>query len=63
MLVSVLVGVELAGFLGALLAIPAAGVVSVIIRDIYDADTGRLRLHPPVVADDGPAPAVGDSPG
>lgn len=34
-LVSVLIGVELFGFLGALLAIPAAGIIQVIIRDLY----------------------------
>src|SRR3954470_875027 len=34
-LVSVLVGVELFGFVGALLAIPAAGILQVISKDIY----------------------------
>ena len=34
MLVSVLVGVELFGILGALLAIPVAGVIQVILVDI-----------------------------
>jgi len=34
-LVSVLVGVELFGFVGALLAIPAAGVIQVIVKDVY----------------------------
>ena len=34
MLISVLVGVELSGFLGALLAIPVAGVLQVVVRDI-----------------------------
>ena len=33
-LVSILVGVELFGLLGALLAIPAAGVIQVIVRDL-----------------------------
>ena len=42
-LVSVLVGVELFGFLGALLAIPAGGVIQVVARDIYDANRGRLK--------------------
>jgi predicted PurR-regulated permease PerM len=51
-LVSVLVGVELAGFLGALLAIPAAGMLSVIVRDVYDSETGRLRRHPTVGVDE-----------
>jgi predicted PurR-regulated permease PerM len=35
-LVSILIGVELFGFLGALLAIPVAGVLHVIGRDLYD---------------------------
>jgi predicted PurR-regulated permease PerM len=34
-LVSVLIGVELLGIVGALLAIPAAGILQVIVRDIY----------------------------
>lgn len=38
-MVSVLIGVELLGFLGALLAIPAAGTAQVIISDLY----GELR--------------------
>ena len=42
-LVSVLIGVELYGFLGALLAIPAAGVIQVISRDIYE-DYRRRKL-------------------
>ena len=45
-LVSVLIGVELFGLLGALLAIPAAGVLQVIVRDVYDPQTGRLRRTP-----------------
>jgi predicted PurR-regulated permease PerM len=40
-LVSVLVGVELLGFLGALLAIPAAGVIQVVARDVYNERLGR----------------------
>src|SRR5437879_2183553 len=42
-LVSVLVGVELFGFLGALLAIPAAGIIQVVVRNVYDPETGRLK--------------------
>ncbi|MEY2469385.1 MAG: hypothetical protein QOF21_2083 [Actinomycetota bacterium] len=40
-LVSVLVGVELFGILGALLAIPAAGVIQVILGDILAAHRAR----------------------
>jgi predicted PurR-regulated permease PerM len=53
-LVSVLMGVELFGFLGALLAIPAAGIIQVISRDIYDERRGRLKPEPTVGADETP---------
>jgi len=53
-LISVLVGVELFGFLGALLAIPAAGVLNVIARDLWDSRTGRLKLEPTTGADEVP---------
>ena len=60
-LVSVLVGVELFGILGALLAIPAAGVLQVIGRDLYDERRGRLKEVPTVGADEVPmGRAVGD---
>jgi predicted PurR-regulated permease PerM len=54
-LVSVLVGVELLGFLGALLAIPIAGVISVISRDLYDSYRGRLKPEPTIGEDEVPA--------
>ena len=41
-LVSVLVGVQLFGLLGALLAIPAAGVVQVVARDLWENRSARL---------------------
>ncbi|MCU1374780.1 MAG: family transporter [Actinomycetia bacterium] len=47
-LVSVLVGVELFGFLGALLAIPAAGILQVVIRNVYDPESGRFKREPTV---------------
>lgn len=40
-LVSVLIGVELAGILGALLAIPAAGILQVVARDMWSHRQGR----------------------
>jgi predicted PurR-regulated permease PerM len=46
-LVSVLIGVELAGILGALLAIPAAGIASVIVRDLWANRGPRLRPGTP----------------
>jgi predicted PurR-regulated permease PerM len=53
-LVSVLAGVELFGLLGALLAIPAAGVIQVIARDVYDERRGRLKPEPTVGASETP---------
>jgi predicted PurR-regulated permease PerM len=47
-LVSVLVGVQLFGLLGALLAIPAAGILQVIVRNFYDEGEGRLKEEPTV---------------
>jgi predicted PurR-regulated permease PerM len=44
-LVSVLVGVQLFGLLGALLAIPAAGIIQVVAVDLYRG--GSLPLPPP----------------
>ncbi|MDQ6948459.1 MAG: AI-2E family transporter [Actinomycetota bacterium] len=51
-LVSVLIGVELFGFLGALLAIPAAGVIQVVVRDSWDHRRGRLKPGPTIGADE-----------
>ena len=45
-LVSVLVGVELFGLLGALLAIPAAGVIQVVVRDLWDDRRNWSRTSP-----------------
>jgi len=53
-LVSVLVGVELFGLLGALLAIPAAGVIQVVARDMWDHGEGRLQDEPSVGAEEVP---------
>jgi predicted PurR-regulated permease PerM len=53
-LVSVLVGVELFGFLGALLAIPAAGIVQVVVRNLFDPTTGRLKKEPTIGEDEVP---------
>ena len=47
-LVSVLIGVELLGFLGALLAIPAAGVIQVIVRDLWDHRIGKFKEEPTI---------------
>lgn len=51
-LLSVLVGVELAGILGALLAIPTAGVIQVVVRDVWDEAHGHLKDVPSVGEDE-----------
>lgn len=53
-LVSVLIGVELAGLLGALFAIPVAGVIQVIGRDLLDHRHGRIKHEPTVTEDEIP---------
>jgi predicted PurR-regulated permease PerM len=50
-LVSALMGVELAGILGALLAIPLAGVIKVVARDLWDDRQRRLDPEPTVGVD------------
>lgn len=57
-IVSVLAGVELFGFLGALLAIPAAGVAQVVMRNLYDERAGRLKSTPTVGVDERPVTEV-----
>jgi predicted PurR-regulated permease PerM len=62
-LVSVLIGVELLGFLGALLAIPAAGVIQVIVRDLWDHNAGRWKEEPTIGTDEIPVSKVDDDEG
>jgi predicted PurR-regulated permease PerM len=57
-LVAVLVGVKLAGLLGALLAIPVAGALQVVIRDVWDERRGTVKEVLSVGADETP---VGDA--
>jgi predicted PurR-regulated permease PerM len=57
-LVSVLVGVELFGILGALLAIPAAGVMQVVIRDLWDHRAGKPKDEPTIGEDQTPVSEV-----
>lgn len=58
-LVAVLVGVELTGILGALLAIPVAGVIQVLGRDIYDERRGRLKHEPTIGIEKVPVSELG----
>jgi predicted PurR-regulated permease PerM len=56
-LIAILIAVELAGILGALLAIPVAGIIQIIARDLWDTRSGRPKPEPTVGADQIP---VGD---
>lgn len=42
-IVAILLSVELAGILGALLAIPVASIAQVVVRDVWDHRTGRPK--------------------
>ncbi|SDY67714.1 Predicted PurR-regulated permease PerM [Modestobacter sp. DSM 44400] len=54
-IIAILVGVELVGVLGALLAIPAASIIQVIARDVWDHRSGRLKEEPTVGEERAPA--------
>jgi predicted PurR-regulated permease PerM len=56
-IIAILLGVELLGVLGALLAIPAAGMVQVVLRDLWDHRRGRPKDEPTVGQDRRPAVA------
>ncbi|MBA2752719.1 MAG: AI-2E family transporter [Actinobacteria bacterium] len=53
-LVSVLIGVELSGILGALLVIPLAGVIQVIGQDVLDRHRGGVKDEPTIGSDEVP---------
>lgn len=68
-LIAILIAVELAGILGALLAIPVAGILQILARDIWDERRGRLKPEPtvgqretPIDAAHPAAPAVTGAP-
>ncbi|HYN96874.1 MAG TPA: AI-2E family transporter [Pilimelia sp.] len=50
-LIAILVAVEVAGILGALLAIPIAGMIQVIVRNVWDVRRGRPKDEPTVGED------------
>ncbi|WIM99646.1 AI-2E family transporter [Actinoplanes oblitus] len=60
-LVAILLAVELAGILGALLAIPVAGILQIIARDVWDVRRGRPKPEPTVGQDRVPVSAVDES--
>jgi predicted PurR-regulated permease PerM len=59
-LVSILVAVELAGILGAFLAIPVAGIIQVILRDVWDHRHGSAKAEPTIGEDKTP---ISEQPG
>ena len=64
-LLAVLVGVELAGFLGALLALPVAGIIQIVVLDVLDERGGDLGAPTPATTDgapDGEGDLVADPP-
>jgi len=56
-IVAILLAVELAGILGALLAIPVASIIQVIARDVWDHRRGRPKDEPTVGEDERPVDA------
>ncbi|BCJ39811.1 AI-2E family transporter [Actinoplanes ianthinogenes] len=47
-LVAILMAVELAGILGALLAVPAAGILKILARDVWENRHGRPNAGPAI---------------
>jgi predicted PurR-regulated permease PerM len=60
-IIAILIGVELLGVLGALLAIPVAGMIQVILRDIWDHRRGRVKEEPTVGEERRPAVSSDDA--
>jgi predicted PurR-regulated permease PerM len=54
-IIAILIAVELAGILGALLAIPVASIIQVIARDVWDNRQGRPKAEPTVGEEREPA--------
>jgi predicted PurR-regulated permease PerM len=54
-IVAILIAAELMGVLGALLAIPVASMIQVILRDVWDHRRGRIKDEPTVGEEGRPA--------
>ena len=54
-IIAILIGVELVGILGALLAIPVASMIQVVLRDVWDHRGGQLKAEPTVGEERTPA--------
>ena len=61
-IIAILIGVELMGVLGALLAIPVASMIQVILRDVWDHRRGRPKAEPTVGEEERPAAAEEPAP-
>ncbi len=59
-LVSVLIGVEVFGIVGALLAIPIAGMAQVVVRNVYDERKGEFKDIPSIGTDQIPVATLPD---
>jgi predicted PurR-regulated permease PerM len=58
-MLSVLVGATVGGIAGALLAIPVAGAIQVVVRDVWDESRGRFKALPTVGPDHEPVTLPG----
>jgi predicted PurR-regulated permease PerM len=61
-IVAILIAAELAGILGALLAIPVASIIQVVLRDVWDHRRGRIKDEPTVGENMEPALLPGTAP-
>jgi len=52
---AILIAVELAGILGALIAIPVAAMIQIVVRDVWDHHRGRPKPEPTVGEERRPA--------
>jgi predicted PurR-regulated permease PerM len=58
-IIAILIAAELAGVLGALLAIPVASIIQVVLRDVWDHRRGRIKDEPTVGENEEPALPAG----
>ena len=57
-LLAILVGIELAGFVGALLALPVAGILQIVVLDVLETSGHPLDPGDDAPAKRGPTPRV-----
>jgi hypothetical protein len=62
-IIAILIAAELAGILGALLAIPIASIIQAVLRDVWDHRRGRIKNEPTVGEDREPAIGSGSAAG